>query len=229
MEPHKSLPPEYVDLAPRPNFTFSDYFDAAVRFTRTYYGAEYQKIAGVSFSALTIDKFFSEYIWVVHATGFSASAVGKFIPRLMDIYVNPRKTVSVSFSDLYENVRLVCNNPAKSKAIYKTAALLEDMEKTGRWESYKNTVRSSPEVLAELPYIGKVTCHHLARNIGLLDHVKPDLHLVRLANHFGFSDANAMVKAMNMHAQLPLGLADLCLWYYASTFGTTNLRIEGLR
>lgn len=40
------------------------------------------------------------------------------------------------------------------------------------------------EFCRSLPWIGEITCFHLAKNLGG-DCAKPDVHLVRVANHYG--------------------------------------------
>jgi len=44
------------------------------------------------------------------------------------------------------------------------------------------------EFLKSLPWIGEITCWHLAKNLGY-DCVKPDRHLVRIANEHNMSPA----------------------------------------
>jgi hypothetical protein len=103
------------------------------------------------------------------------------------------------------------------------------------WEEYKNQNLSSPDLLKKLPYIGRITCFHLARNIGLLENVKPDLHLVRLAKHWGYKDCLVMCQDVQKNHEetnrerLPLGIIDLAIWYSASTFSTIKIRQEGDR
>jgi hypothetical protein len=114
------------------------------------------------------------------------------------------------------------------------------------WLEWRQENLSTPELLQKLPFIGPVTCYHLARNIGLLDVVKPDLHLERLAAHWGFDGSLEMCRQMQAHwcnhfetidgervriqkERPPLGIIDLCVWYLASTFGTKELRKEGER
>jgi hypothetical protein len=49
------------------------------------------------------------------------------------------------------------------------------------FDSFKKALYLDPlGVLQSLPYIGPVTCYHLAKNIGL-QVAKPDHHLTRLA------------------------------------------------
>ena len=42
------------------------------------------------------------------------------------------------------------------------------------------------EFLKSLPYIGSITCYHLAKNLGH-DCVKPDRHLVRISDQYGMT------------------------------------------
>ncbi len=225
MEPKKQIKNIDPSFLPSTGDDHLEYFKKAYGFTTTYYKSEYETISSVSFKDLTPQKFFSEYVWVVHATGFSAKAVGGFIPKLMLAYGTHESLSQESFNVVMERVKLVCNNPQKAKAVFDTASLLSKVP----WADFKRDYLSSKEKIQTLPYIGKVTCYHLGRNIGHIDMVKPDLHLVRLADRFGFSSSEDMIKSMSPDDSIPLGLRDLCVWYYASTFGTIEYKKEGQR
>jgi len=97
-----------------------------------------------------------------------------------------------------------------------------------RWEAWRQDRLSSPELLRRLPYVGPVTCFHLARNLGMLECVKPDLHLVRMAEHWGYPGCVEMCEDLRPDG-MPLGIVDLILWYAASTFGTSGIRRAGSR
>jgi hypothetical protein len=228
MEPHKNLDSSIEKFRPsldNPN----KYFAKAHAFACTYYKQEMDQIASVKHDEVDPTHFFNEYIWVVHATGFSAKAVGKFMPRLLEAYGSYIELALVTPEEGIERVKVVCNNPQKIKAVHKTAILMLKGIKNDGWDKFKKISLSTPQLLKELPYIGPVTCYHLARNIGLLDCVKPDLHLIRLAEHWGFPDCISMCKAMGEGSGLPLGIVDLVVWYSASTFGTIDIRKEGQR
>jgi endonuclease III len=229
MEPHKLLPAEAAKFAPDINGEPQLYYQKAREFAYTYYSEEINKIKSVKFEDLTPEKFFSEYIWVVHATGFSAKAVGNFIPRLATAYGTYKSASTQSFDEMFESVKIVCNNEQKAKAVHSTASWLCNSLMHKSWEQIKSEDLNEPAKLVKLPYIGKVTCYHLARNIGLLESVKPDLHLVRMANHWGFDSPLDMIKHMNSQYNEPLGIADLIVWYAASTFGTISIKKEGER
>lgn len=244
MEPRKELSDEEIgDGRPSIGDGAVAYFRAALAFARRHYAAEMDHIAGTVFERLAPAKFFTEYVWVVHATGFNAKVVGKMMPKLEVAYGQWSSLGAETPEAAVERVRKVCNNPPKIRAVHAMASLMRaHMLGDGphdimneAWEDYRDRKLSSPEKLQELPYIGKVTCYHLARNIGLLECVKPDLHLVRLARHWGFPDCVAMCRAMQEAHRaekgeyLPLGIVDLVVWYACSTFGTLETRAEGDR
>lgn len=231
MEPHKDLGSGTEEFRPSLDDGPTAYFRKAMAFTRTYYAKEMESIASVSLDSVSPDHFYREYVWVVHATGFSAKAVGKFLPRLSEAYGPWWKLGIESFDDAMARVKTVCNNPQKGKAVHKTAAWMCKALEKEPWEQLRDRDLSSPALLARLPYVGKITCMHLGRNIGLLDCVKPDLHLVRMAEHWGFPDCDAMCRSMREGSgeDVPLGIVDLALWYSASTFGTKEIRTAGAR
>lgn len=226
MEPHKELDLTRVQAPPLDQGPQA-YFDAALEFARANYADEMAYIGSTVFADVDPDMFFREYVWVVHATGFSAKAVGKFMPRLAEAYGPYGVLAGEDFETAFDRVRKVCNNPQKAKAVHKTAGLLRDAIEKDGWGKFRDESLSSPDLLQKLPYIGKITCFHLARNLGVLECVKPDLHLVRLAAHWGFSDCEALCRAVRP-VGMPLGIVDLVLWYACSTFGTLSVR-GGLR
>jgi len=155
--------------------------------------------------------------------------VGKFMPRLVEAYGPYEELAERSLDEAVGRVKVVCNNPQKINAVHTTALHVRNGIKVLGWDSFRKANLSTPEKLQELSYIGPVTRYHLARNIGLLDCVKPDLHLIRLAKHWGFADCVIMCKEMGDGSGLPLGIVDLVVWYAASHFGTLDIREEGAR
>ena len=228
MEPHKQLDSSTEKFRP----SFDDpgaYFRKSLEFARTFYGEEMDRIASVKHELVEPGFFFNEYIWVVHATGFSAKAVGKFMPRLAEAYGQYPDLAQRSLKQATGRVKVVCNNPQKIQAVHTTARQLLNGIKLHGWEKFKKDNLSTPDQLQELAYIGPITRYHLARNIGLLECVKPDLHLIRLADHWGFDDCVTMCKEMSDGSGLPLGIVDLVVWYAASHFGTMEIRKDGAR
>jgi endonuclease III len=205
------------------------YYEKAMAFAREFYGEEVERISSVRLESVTPAFFFQEYVWVVHATGFSAKAVGKFMPRLMAAYGKWDRLGREKFAPAMARVKAVCNNPQKAKAVHSTASRMVAELRDTPWEEWRRENLSSVEKIGELPYVGKITRYHLGRNVGLLDCVKPDLHLVRMADHWGFKDCESMCLAMRGDDEVPLGIVDLAVWYAAATFGTIGIKQDGKR
>ena len=70
-----------------------------------------------------------------------------------------------------------------------------------------------PPKLTRLPYIGKVTCWHFAKVLGV-DAVKPDVHLQRAAAAAGFPSALALCEAIRDASGDRLTVVDSVLWRY---------------
>lgn len=66
------------------------------------------------------------------------------------------------------------------------------------------------EFLESLPWIGKTTKFHLAKNFGM-QYAKPDVHLVRLANTFE-SSPQALCEALSQRTGLKVATIDTLLW-----------------
>jgi endonuclease III len=226
VEPHRDLGSGTERFRPSIEEGPAEYFRKAIAFTREFYREELERISSVSLDSVTPEFFFREYMWVVHATGFSAKAVGKFMPRLSQAYGHWADLGLESFETAMERVRPVCNNPQKAKAVHRTALWMCESLQKEEWSTVRDRDLSRTDSLAKLPYVGKITCMHLGRNIGLLECVKPDLHLVRMAEHWGFPDCETMCRSMREACgeSVPLGIVDLALWYSASTFGTIGIK-----
>lgn len=202
------------------------YFGKAMAFAQNNYQEEIDRISKTSFDNLDCRTFFREYVWCVYTSGFNAKVVSKFYDHVMVAY-SGLQAFACNDTSVTPNTALItvealkyCNNKRKVLSIIKMAEMLRAGCEEYGWNDYKELFLSSPEKLAKLPFVGKITCFHLARNIGLLNHVKPDLHLVRLADNWGFPSPDALCKDIAKHYMLPLGIIDLILWYSASTFGT---------
>lgn len=71
------------------------------------------------------------------------------------------------------------------------------------------------EFLESLPFIGKITKYHLAKNLGL-DVVKPDRHLVRLAKKYEFADCFELCKWIRNETGDKVSMIDMVLWRAAN-------------
>lgn len=212
-----------------------DYFENARRFAFEHYREDIERIAGTRFEHVTPDFFLREMTWCICTSGFNAKVVSKFFPELIKILEPMFTDIAAGKWQYWDDCSFtldkpllkIFNNKNKINAItFNTMERVLRGIKKQSWELYRNTELSSPEKLQQLSFIGPTTCYHLARNIGLLDCVKPDLHLIRMALNWNFASPLDLCKDVQNKFNIPLGIIDLIFWYAASTFGTQH---ENLR
>lgn len=71
------------------------------------------------------------------------------------------------------------------------------------------------DFLESLPYVGKITKYHLAKNLGH-DCVKPDRHLVRIAKIYNFENCFELCKWIRNQTGDKISLVDMVLWRSAN-------------
>lgn len=147
----------------------------------------------------TEEKFFLEYVWVVLNAGMKEQAA-------RTIFNNFCKDFSFD----------VIKHPSKRKAIEETFDNLslhfQNLQAIKREEA-------QIEYLETMPWTGPITKYHLARNIGI-DTVKPDRHLIRLAEQFGYNTPLEMCEEIKAHCGTKVGTIDVILWRYCNLYGS---------
>lgn len=85
------------------------------------------------------------------------------------------------------------------------------------WYPIRDAIgRHGVDYLLRFPYIGPVIKFHLGKNLGL-DCVKPDRHLVRMAQRAGFGiNAKLMCEVIQREVGDKLCVIDIVLWRYAT-------------
>lgn len=230
MELHKNIkPPKKYDL--HLGLSYIDYFKESLLFVNEFYQDDVDRIRLTNFENLTPQEFFREMQWCVYTSGFNAKIVSKMFPALQEIYqplydVFSNFKVNIDSVSIANDALIICNNKRKVKAIIDMAFKGGQEIKRFGWHTYKATKLNTPEKLKELPFVGPITCYHLARNIGLLEFIKPDLHLNRMAKNWKFENPVELCKTIQKDFNLPLGIIDLVLWYSASTFGSNEKNID---
>lgn len=158
------------------------------------------------FEECDAEEFFCQYVYVVLNSGMNNQWAEKkynlFFNRNLDLAVIGHQGKRKAIEDA------ITYYPAWFKK------LKEIEDATPRCRDKKRI-----EYLDTLPFIGTITKHHLARNLGI-DTVKPDRHLVRLANHFGFKKPIQMCLEIQKATNERLGTIDVILWRAANLGGT---------
>lgn len=145
---------------------------------------------------VTKEQFMSEFVFVVLSAGMKNQVVVGMMQKLVDSNWNPD----------------VINHELKRRAI------IEGINNYPRWFAElksKKTDREKVEYLESLPFIGKITKYHLAKNIGI-DCVKPDRHLVLLAKEFGYDNPRFMCEFLAKEFNQKLRVVDVVLWRYCN-------------
>lgn len=218
MELHQGKPKDEVGLD-LSSCSVEELFLEALHFTEFYYTEQLDEFRRVNIEDLTPHKFWTEYIWCVYTSGFSAKVVSSIFPRLMNAY-GPWDWTLNNLDFIYGRVRPIFSNLKKCGSIVMCRTLLSKLG----WDKFKAAYCTDPLDLQDLPFIGKVTCYHLARNLGI-DAVKPDLHLVRLADHYGYGSPEEMCSYLSGLSGERIGVVDYVLWSYSAAFGTKELAV----
>ena len=138
--------------------------------------------------------FFQEYCWVVINSGMKNSVAKNIFDRFWN-------HGNFDFNQI--------NHPHKNSAIKEVYTSLEF------YFEHLKKAEDKLEYLESLPHIGPITKYHLARNLGL-NYAKPDRHLVRIADAFGYKNVQVFCHDVAHFSRDKIGLVDLVLWRFAT-------------
>jgi len=150
-------------------------------------------------SCSNADDFAAQAIWVILASGMKEQ-IARIIEKRVWIAINDGKNISTVF-----------RHPGKVMAIEHIWNKREQL-----FQKYCEISQSSDklEFLESLPWIGKITKYHLAKNLGA-EVCKPDRHLVRIAAEYG-TDPNSLCHKLAEESQDRVTVVDVVLWRAAN-------------
>lgn len=147
-----------------------------------------------------------EAAWVIVGSGFRHKVARQIWPDLIVAFrgFDPAR---IDDSCLAPALRIL-NHEAKMLAIIAIARILRD-------EGIEPILADAhdPPRLTRLPFIGKVTCYHFAKLLGV-DVVKPDVHLERAAKAAGYDTPLALCTKLRELTSDRLTVVDSVLWRY---------------
>lgn len=161
-----------------------------------------------------IQDLMKEAAWVILCSGFNEKVVRKKFSYISLCFYDWESSVKIS-----EN-RSLCiqtaahgfSNVAKLSAIASVADILNEIG----FKDFKDKVKKDPfSTLQLFPFIGPVTSIHLAKNLGV-DCVKPDVHMVRLAELYKFKSPLHLCRKIADHTGDSLAVIDIILWRYCT-------------
>ena len=203
-----------------PNLTAAtDFYWSAKNFVVALgFEAEIQWQESLSPAAFTETDLLRESAWVVLCSGFREAVIRRIFDYISlcfcdwesaDVIHAYRDHCRASALSRFANAR-------KIDAIVATADYVAEVG----FEQFKGCVLSRPvETLRLLPYIGEVTTHHLAKNLGIPT-AKPDRHLKRMAASMGFDSAYQLCDELANATGDAIQVVDLVLWRYAERSGS---------
>jgi len=176
-----------------------EFWGQAEKYCLDNFGKEVDTVEKRFFVASNAPSFFFEYVFVVLNSGMKNQIAEKIYHHFLEEY-NPN----------------VIGHPMKRDAV--RLALTQ----YPKWFEALREAKDKVAYLDTLPMIGPITKYHLARNLGI-DCAKPDRHLVRLAEKFGFKDVQVMCEALANHSGWRVGTVDVILWRYCNMQGQTAI------
>lgn len=179
---------------------------------KSTFAAELQWQAALNPQDFSETDFLREYAWVVLNSGFRESVVRKYFNFISLCYCDWQ-----SAKEIHELGDLCCNaaataigNMRKLRAITHTAGFVSRLG----FEQLKSSLLGDFfGVATTLPFIGSITARHLAKNLGI-DAAKPDRHLVRLAERFGYCSVDKMCSTIANVTGDSLSVTDIVLWRF---------------
>ncbi|KAL0236610.1 hypothetical protein PCE1_000008 [Barthelona sp. PCE] len=183
------------------------FFTSAREFTLAHHSKDLDHVNSRSWPPSFMD-FMDEYIYVVCASGFRSLHAAKLAPKLYDALIKTN-------GEDEEALLIIFKNGRKIRAIRSVFNGFKD-----NIEAYQEFVNSINEIqdFKVLPYIGDITCYHIARNTGYSSVSKPDLHLTRLLERFEFENVQDLCGYLreNVDSEMSVGAIDFCLFVYMS-------------
>jgi hypothetical protein len=167
--------------------------------------------------------FLVEYAIVVYNSGFRAAVVQRHWDRLTEAWRGWHPlAIAEHLDDCVARARMIINNRGKVQAIASVATLLDRLG----WIAFRDAYCQNLDSLRQLPWIGPITCYHLARNIGM-DYAKPDVHLSRIARDLDWGDdVQGMCRHIATHTGESVGFVDSVLWAAAARYTESEPRTE---
>ena len=178
------------------------------------YAREIKKYTEIHPDRIPEEIFLYEAAWVILSSWFREAVVRKMIKDISAAFLDWSSAAKICSNrdSCREKALAVFGNRKKIDAILKVAEIVA----TEGYEVVRRRIKEEKiSYLKTLPYIGKITSFHLARNLGL-DVARPGRHLQRIAEAMEFSSPQDMCELISSHVGDRVGVVDVVLWRYAT-------------
>jgi hypothetical protein len=158
--------------------------------------------------------FLREASWVVLSSGMREVIVRKLFPAVDAAFGSWRTAAWIveHAADCIAQAMQVFRHTRKLEALVEIARIVEARS----IEQILADLRTvGPSALLMLPYMGPATSKHLAKNLGI-DIVKPDRHLVRVAEATGYDSPASLCEYIARAVDDRVAVVDLVIWRFAT-------------
>ena len=165
-------------------------------------------------------EFLREAAWVICCSGFREATVRKIFGYLSLCFCDweSAKAIVQDADRCSLAAQTVFRNDRKLDALICAARRVHEVG----FSDLRNVIVVDPIVeLQKFAFIGPTTCWHLAKNLGY-DTAKPDRHLVRLAQQFGFESAFTLCDFVAREFDEQSKVVDLVLWRFIADNPSMN-------
>jgi hypothetical protein len=163
-------------------------------------------------------RFLRESAWVILCSGFRESIVRDIFPYISLAFFDfhSAKQIVAEAAGCIELASIQFNNRRKLQSIVDIA----DRINATSFRSFWAGIAKDPvAAMGELPFVGPVTSWHLAKNLGFVVS-KPDRHLIRLAELFGFKTSRELCLFVSRHVDESEAVVDTVLWRASALAGS---------
>jgi len=161
----------------------------------------------------TDSSFIRELAWVIINSGFKETIARRIFPNLTNCFFNwCPNSICLNSDTCINSSKKFFNNINKLNAITDSARIISTV---GKNYLIHKLCLNGPSYLKLFPYIGNVTCYHLAKNLGYQT-TKPDRHLIRISNFFNYTNSFDMCYDIHIITGEPLSVIDTVFWRFAN-------------
>lgn len=176
--------------------------------------SEIETQESISFESIDKYSFIKEAAWVILNSGMKESVIRKIWCEFSKAFFdwNDFEKILLNKNECINNALKVFNYQRKVSSIVECISIIESRGFT----NFKNEIKESGvNILETLPFIGKITKFHLAKNIGL-NYSKPDRHLQRISDQLNFTCVHDMCSLISKTTYDKESVVDLVLWRFAT-------------
>lgn len=197
------------------------YLDAKQLVISAGYAREIDWQEDVRFCELTEERFLREFTWVVFSSGFRESVLRKKFDGLVKAFLGLKSApeIALNWRTCRRAALQVFGHHGKVNAVLDACKRIH----LDGFASFRSQLEAGGvEFIDRLSFMGPATSYHLAKNIGL-NVVKPDRHLVRIANTSGFESPNDLCESIKALVGDAISVVDIVIWRYATLYPHASL------